>query len=207
MITPKTTPVPPAGRYPLTPEYEARRAELQRKDEAGIVIEGRNNRCIPSGLPDMQTFGFRIEANADYLTVIGGTGPTVRTLWLHRKNHTASKLLFPSFGGESLAHWEGSTLVVDTVGLDPTNEITYGLPSNDPDLHIIERFRLLSPTRLEVISTLESKVALTRPYTYRYVYARVAFHGATDYCQRPLVNNELDLTPPSGGYVPPGADR
>jgi hypothetical protein len=205
--SPKTTPVPPKGAIPLTARYEARRAELQKMDEAGVAIPGRNAKCIASGLPDMMTFGFRLEGNAEYLTMIGGTGPTIRLIWLNRKQHTPDNELFGTYGGESLGQWDGDTLVVDTVGLEKTNEITYALPVNDEHMHIVERLRLRKSDELEVVTTIESKLALTKPYTYTYVYGRNNTFGEIGYCDRPSVNSDYDLTPPEGGYVPPGADK
>lgn len=204
----KKGPVPDQGDIPFTPAYEARRAELMRMDKAGIVIPGRNAKCKPTGMPDMMTFGFIVSATADYMTVLGGYG-TFRPVYLNRKQHTASNVLFPTYQGENIAHWEGDTLVIDSIGYDPTNEITYGLAIDDPDMHIVERWKLINKNELEVSITINSKIALTRPYTYTMVYARrpsSELVGEVTYCDQPLVNDSLDLTPPSGGYIPPGAE-
>lgn len=200
-----TSPVPPKGVVPFSPTYEAKRAELERMDKAGEVIPGRNAKCIPGGMPDQLTFGFRIEANANYLTMIGGTGPTVRLIWLNKKTHTLDKLLFPTYGGESIAHWERDTLVIDTIGLNAGNELTYAMAADDEQLHIIERWRLHSATELEIITTIESSKALTKPWTFTNVYGRRALTGDIIYCDRPWSGVSSDLTPPPGGYVPPGA--
>lgn len=200
-------PVPPKGTVPLVPEMEAKRAELERMNKAGEVIPGRNAKCVPAGLPDMMVFGFNLWATAEYLIVYGGYG-TVRPVWLNRTEHTPDNKLFPSYQGESIGHWEGNTLVVDTVGLVAENEITYGLSLEDPDMHIVERFHLLNPGELEVVTTIESKKSLTKPWTYTNVYARRASSqlvGPITYCDQPTVNGSLNLTPPSGGYIPPGA--
>ena len=203
------TPVPAEGFIAFRPEYDAKRAELERQDNAGEIIKGRNAKCIPAGMPDMMTFGFNVFASADYLVVIGGYG-TVRPIWLKRKQHTASKLLFPTYQGESLGHWEGKTLVIDTVGLEPTNEITYALAANDPNLHTVERWSMPDVNTLKVVIRVDSPAALLKPWTYTMVYAR---HPASElvnegtYCDRPLTDNVMDLSPPSGGYIPPGADK
>lgn len=203
-------PVPSKGMIAFTPAYEAKREELARQDKTGEVIKGRNSRCIPSGLPDMMTFGFNVyAASADVLIVEGGYG-TVRPVWLKRKTHTPSNVLFPTYQGESLGHWEGKTLVIDTVGLDATNEITYALPADDPNMHITERWTLTDPNTLRVEITVDSKVAMEKPWTYVMVYGRrpeSEIVGEVTYCDRPLTNNAMDLSPPSGGYVPPGADK
>ncbi|MFT3906231.1 MAG: hypothetical protein QM718_08010 [Steroidobacteraceae bacterium] len=206
---PSGGPVPKEGFIKFKPEWEAKRKELARQEAAGEVIAGRNAKCIPTGLPDLYTFGFTITANADYLLVLGGYG-TIQPIYLNKKQHTAANLLFPSYQGESIGHWEGNTLVVDVVGLDPGNEITYALPLNDPNTHIVERWTLLDQNRLELVLRIEAPAALYEPWTYRMVYGRrpgSEVVGAITYCDRPSVNNSLDLTPPSDGYVPPGADR
>lgn len=201
-------PVPPKGTVPLVPAVEAKRAELERMNKAGEVIPGRNAKCIPAGLPDMMVFGFNVWATAEYLIVYGGYG-TVRPVWLNRTEHTPDNKLFPSYQGESIGRWDGDTLVVDTIGLVADNEITYGLSLEDPDMHIVERFRILNPRELEVVTTIESKKSLTKPWTYTNVYARRASSeliGPITYCDSPTVDDALDLTPPSGGYIPPGAE-
>jgi hypothetical protein len=200
-------PVPASSVVPLKPALESKRAELERKLKASEVILGRNSRCIPSGMPDMMGFGFNAWATADYLVVYGGYG-TVRPVWLNRSVHTPANQLFPTYQGESIGRWEADTLVVDTVGLEATNEITYGLSLDDPDMHIVERWRLRNPRELEVVTTIASEKSLTRPWTYTVVYGRrpsSELVGPITYCDQPLVNGSLNLTPPIGGYIPPGA--
>ena len=60
--------------------------------------------------------------------------------------------LFEAFSGESVGHWEGDTLVEDTIGLRPTNEFLYGVPG--PHMAITERFRKTGPDVLEVVSPI-----------------------------------------------------
>jgi hypothetical protein len=158
-------------------------------------------------MPDMMVFGFNVWATADYLVVYGGYG-TVRPVWLNRTTHTPANKLFATYQGESIGRWDGDTLVIDTMGLEASNEITYALSLNDPDMHIIERWRMLSVGELEVETTIESSKSLTKPWTYTVVYGRRPSDdlvGPITYCDRPTVNGSLDLTPPEGGYVPPGA--
>ena len=199
--------VPAKDSISLKPAYEARRAELERR-LGREVIEGRNSKCIPDGMPDMMEMGFRLEVNAEYMTMIGGNGPTIRLIWLNRPEHTPDNLLFPTYGGEAIAHWEEDTLVIDTIGLNSGNELSYGLAADDDQLHIVERWMLISPSDLEVITTIESPAALVEPWTYKITYARQPVTGGITYCDSPVINyNTLDLTPPKGGYIPPGAEE
>lgn len=202
-------PVPRQGDLPLLPELEAKRAELERLQKANETLPGRNSKCVPAGLPDMMVFGFNVWATAEYLVLHGGYG-TLRPVWLNRATHTAAEALFPSYQGESIGKWQGNTLVIDTIGIERSNEVTYALSLDDPDMHIIERWTLLNPKELQVITTIESSRALSKPYTYTNIYIRrpsAEIISPITYCDSPLINGEMDLTPPSGGYIPPGADQ
>ena len=51
--------------------------------------------------------------------------------------------MIPSFNGESVGHWEGDTLVVDTIGfVDDHHWLDSGIPLSDKT-HMVERMRLL----------------------------------------------------------------
>ncbi len=63
----------------------------------------------------------------------------IRKIDLNRKHVAPPE---PSWWGDSVGHWEGSTLVVDTKGFgDPIWINDKGLPVS-PELHIMERVRL-----------------------------------------------------------------
>ena len=79
--------------------------------------------------------------------------------------------LEPSRYGDSVGHWEGDTLAVDTVGLDKRSWVDgFGTPHTDK-LHVVERYHLRSPDTLEVSFTVDDPGAFTTPWsaiaTYR----------------------------------------
>jgi hypothetical protein len=204
----KKGPVPAKGELPLTPEMEARRAKLEAMDKANIVLPGRNARCLPGGIFDQFTFGFRVEANSEYMLVIGGEGPTLRPVWLKRTQHTPDNLLFPTYQGESLGHMDGNTLVIDTTGIDENDEFTYALSSLDPKVHVVERWRLNNPNELQVDGTVESKKDFTAPWHFTMIYGRAPLTNQFNYCDDPSKNASLNTTnPPADRFVPPGADQ
>ena len=49
----------------------------------------------------------------------------------------------PTYMGHSIGHWEGSTLVVDTVGLVESTPIDWLGTPHSADLHLLERYRRL----------------------------------------------------------------
>jgi len=66
--------------------------------------------------------------------------------------------------GHSIGRWDGDTLVVDTVGLDPLTWIDgLGHPHTDA-LHIEERIRRISETQLEIQFRFDDPGAYTQPW-------------------------------------------
>jgi hypothetical protein len=85
-----------------------------------------------------------------------------------------SKNLKPSWSGESIGHYEGDELVVDTIGIAGKAPIDKFFTPHTDQLHLIERFRLTSGgDRLEVSVRFEDPGAFTVPWNGKIVYQRV----------------------------------
>ncbi len=84
-------------------------------------------------------------------------------IWMDGRGHPEN--LTPTYHGHSIGHWEGDTLVVDTVGF---NEKMWfdsdGSPHTD-QLHIIERYTRLSVERLQYDISIDDPGAYTRPWS------------------------------------------
>jgi len=91
----------------------------------------------------------RITQNKDTVALEYGQLGLKRTVYMNVKEHPHN--LKPSRTGHSIGHWEGDTLVVDTVGFAP-GFLTTPVRNSDK-LHVVERFAL-DP----------QKMALTRSY-------------------------------------------
>lgn len=120
-------------------------------------------RCKPAGGPRqvMSPYGFEIvdmpELQRVYI-IMTSNAMTYRTIYMDGREHP--KDLQPSYFGHSVGHWEGDTLVVDSVGY---NEVSWqnrdGLP-NTSQLHLVERF-----TRRDM-NTMDYKVLIDDPGAY-----------------------------------------
>jgi len=204
----KKGPVPDKGELPLTPMMEAKRARLWAMDKANVVLPGRNASCLPGGIFDQFTFGFRVEANSEYMLVIGGEGPTLRPVWLKKKSHTPDNLLFPTYQGESIGHLEGNILVIDTVGINEDDEITYALSAQDPNMHVVEHWKLNNLNELQVDAWATDPKAFYRPWHFTMIYGRAPLTNQFSYCDDPSKADELNINnPPTDRFIPPGADR
>jgi hypothetical protein len=75
--------------------------------------------------------------------------------------------------GHSIGHWEGDTLVVDTIGIKTITELGAGMKHSDK-LHITERIHLAKddPNQLIDEMTLEDPVALEAPYHRTFTFKR-----------------------------------
>jgi hypothetical protein len=81
----------------------------------------------------------------------------------------------PTLYGDSIGHWEGQTLVVDTVGILPQAMVAIneaiGVP-NDGDMHVLERIHLEGADTLHDELTITAPRILTRPWHTTRIYTR-----------------------------------
>jgi len=100
-----------------------------------------------------------------------------RHLYLDRATHIDKEIFDPTTNGDSIAHWEGDTLVADTTGFEPEHGLT-AIPGGGfrtADAHLVERFRLLkNGSVLSVSSTWSDPKVFRAPHTYEYRYQRAA---------------------------------
>lgn len=190
---------------PLRPEYLARKEAQTRNRAEGRQIVTSDAQCIPAGMPRMMlNASFEILVRPDSLGLVtAGGGLQIRNLWTDGRKHTPADDLFDSFSGESVGRWEGETLVVDTIGLRPTNEFLYGVQGHA--MTVTERFRKTGPDVLQVVTVVNDPVVFTTPWTYTTNYKRTYARTITEqnYCVAALdreVNKDgveiFDLTPP-----------
>jgi hypothetical protein len=126
---------------PEAAEAVRRRGEMATR---GTIAADLHNSCWPEPPPYAmaQQFGVNILQRKDEITLIYLLGNTVRHVRLNSR-HPAN--LTPSWQGDSIGHYEGDTLVVDTIGIKtaPISTVDpFGTPHSDA-LHVIERYRLI----------------------------------------------------------------
>jgi len=133
-------------------------AEIVKKmgeiSKTGDAFPTAHNQCWPE--PPPYIFGNRetqILQLRDRVLLIYSHGPQTRTIRLN----SAHPKVTPSWYGDSIGHYEGGTLVVDTVGIKvaPLSTVDrYGTPHTDA-LHVVERYSLIDPNS----STAEARPA------------------------------------------------
>jgi hypothetical protein len=110
---------------------------------AGVAYPTPSNQCWPGGVPYIfWNFAMQMLQQQDKITIIYYFDNEFRQV---RMNQPHPARVAPSWYGDSVGHYEGDTLVVDTVAIKigPFAMIDmYGTP-HSPGLHVVERYRLL----------------------------------------------------------------
>ena len=112
---------------------------------AGIGDPNPRNQCWPAGVPFVFTNGpTQLVQQPDRVTILYGYDHQVRRV---RLNEPHPAQVTPSWYGDSVGHYEGDTLVVDTVAIKLGRYSMvdwYGTP-HTAALHVVERYRLIDP--------------------------------------------------------------
>ena len=142
---------------------------------AGKVPFIARERCWPAGVPGYDIYNrgqpVHIVQAKDQVVMINELYASTRRIYLnvpHTKNPK------PSWYGESVGHYEGDTLVVDTIGLnDKTFVDNYRTP-HTTQMHVVERFKMIDGGKtLEVKIRVDDPGAFNMPWTARSTWRRV----------------------------------
>jgi hypothetical protein len=147
-------------------------AEAMRKSNEEVLagkypFTARSN-CLPAGVPGFSFFVvepvFFAQSPKEILITYSGD-QQVRRVWMNVP-HTANPK--PSWYGESVGHYEGDTLVVDTIGLnDRTFLDNYRTPHTEK-LHVVERYRLTNDGQV-----LEAQIRVEDPDTFNQPWSGI----------------------------------
>ena len=109
-------------RPKLTPEAQTRNQEDQKINTANHRLIGEaHTKCWPTGMPGLMQppFGIEFLQTKGRITILSEVSNLPRTIYLDEKTHPDS--IIPGWNGHSIGHWDGGTLVVDTIGFNGRN--------------------------------------------------------------------------------------
>ena len=160
---------PADGRIPpLTPEAAERTAARSAylRDHPADSWEDRSlgDRCIlgfnagPPMVPSAYNNNVQLLQTPDHVVILNEMVHNARIVPLDGRPYGA----IPQWVGDSRAHWEEATLVVETRGFGEQVGSRGGATAN---LHVVERFTLVGPDSLRYEFTLEDPETWTRPWT------------------------------------------
>ena len=133
---------------------------------AGKIAPDAHTSCHPMGAPYiLQVRGpVQFLQTRDFVQIIYADNNQRRLVHLNRPHSPSPE---PSWFGESVGHYEGDTLVVDTIGI-AVHEVSaidrFGTPHTEA-MHLIERYRL-APDRssISVVFTVNDPGTFTSPW-------------------------------------------
>ncbi|HEY7300691.1 MAG TPA: hypothetical protein VH684_22570 [Xanthobacteraceae bacterium] len=164
---------PPDGRFPpMTPEGKRRmerRAEVRHNTELGHPIadswEDRplQERCLlglnagPPMFPGAYNNNVQIFQNGNFVVLLNEMVHDARVIPMDGRPHGH----IPQWKGDSRGHWEGDTLVVDTINFKRDTT----LPGSTANMHLTERLTRADPDTLVYEFTVDDPTTWTRPWT------------------------------------------
>jgi hypothetical protein len=94
----------------------------------------------------------------------------VRHVYTDGRGIPAEDDRWPTTWGTSVGHWEGGTLVVDTVSVRNPPRYFFSSPPLSEQAHYVERIRKVGPDRIESVMTIEDPVTLAEPWVINLTY-------------------------------------
>ena len=146
------------GKIPYTPEARVQREEnrkqwLERDPEV---------KCFMPGVPRAvyMPFPFQILQNESAIFIAYEFAGAARELYLE----DVGPAEVDSWMGQSVAHWEGDTLVVDVTGQTDQTWFDRSGAHHSNQLHVVERYTLVSPNHIQYEALIEDPEVFTRPW-------------------------------------------
>jgi hypothetical protein len=160
--------------------------EVMKKDNdevlAGKVAFTTGSSCMPSGVPGFMGNGgpnptyFLQTANEVWII----HGEQVRRVYMNVPHSANSK---PSWYGESVGHYEGDTLVVDTIGQNDKLPVDVYRTPHTEKLHVVERWRMTDDGKmLEATFTVDDPNTYYQPWTGMRRYRRAPLEISENVC-------------------------
>jgi hypothetical protein len=162
--------------------------ERMKKDNdevlAGKIAFTARSSCRPAGVPGFMAYGganpvFFVQTPKEVWMIYSGN-QEVRRIYLDVPHSENPK---PSWYGESVGHYEGDTLVIDTIGMnDKTVVDPYRTPHTEK-LHVVERWKMIEGgTAMEASFTVDDPDTFYEPWSAMRRYRRVKQEMLEEVC-------------------------
>jgi hypothetical protein len=129
----------------------------------GPEDSGLSSDCMPLGVPQelYVPYQWQIVQGLDRVVILYEYPHVFRVIPTKGGPHQAD--LDPTWMGDAIGHWEGDTLVVDTIGFNDRTEVPGGYKHTEA-LHVVERFRRTKFDNLEYLATIEDPNVFEKPW-------------------------------------------
>ena len=145
-----------------------------------------NSSVGPPMMPMIYNNNYQIVQNADYVAMSAEMMHDTRIFRINSEHQPAA---IHKWMGDSVAEWEGDTLVIHTRNMHP-QQSHFG---SGPGLEVTERLRMVSADKIVYSFTMQDDIAYTQPWT-----AEMVFH------RRPPEERIYEFACHEGNYALPG---
>jgi hypothetical protein len=155
----RTTATPPK----LTPEGQRLLDEFEAGKAEGRNLQTQAANCVPNGMPGIMRLPYPIEFvySPGRVNILIETYSEIRRIYVDGRPLPEDP--DPFFNGHSVGHWEGDTLVVDTIGISPQVSVIPGLRATE-QTRFQERITRVAPDRLVDEITIIDPTLFAEPY-------------------------------------------
>ena len=162
----KFDPKPTARRDEIPARFNTARMNRHDRPEDGALAD----RCLTGGLPEFGAISYRRIVQTPggisiYYDVGQGQG-WQRNIVMNSSLHLPPNIR--QWYGDSRAHWEGKSLVIDVTNFSPKTDYR----GSRENLHLIERWTRTGPRTLEYQVTIEDPAVWTRPWTVKQEFTK-----------------------------------
>ena len=151
---------PPDGLIP----YQPWAAEKAKDNFEHHLADEPELHCYMSGVPKQTyvQFGFQILQPAGYVVMNWEFMHSYRIIPTDNREHTLGPNVH-LFQGDSVGHWDGDTLVVDTTNLNDRTWFDTAGNFHSDQLHVVEKFTMVNDRTINYEATMEDPKVFTRP--------------------------------------------
>jgi hypothetical protein len=161
------------------------------------VLESFNNRgiddpnglCLPPGVPRATLVGLfpiQIIQTPRQIVILYEYMNVFRVIPLDAKHREDA---VPTYMGDSVGHWEGDTLIVDSIAFNDKTWLTGTGTFHSESLHVTERYTRVDKDQINYEARIEDPNVLARPWTIR---TTMMLREGTHLQEYVCVENNLD---------------
>jgi hypothetical protein len=148
---------------PLTPAFRARHQKTIDNLKKGIEWDVLSD-CLPEGYPRINATLFFQEyaLTAKQIWMLYLPMNETRRIYTDGRGHFPDDAAYPSIDGDSIAFWDGDTLIVHTTNLRASdNGYARNGPPQSDDVTTVERWRKINPKQIVVQTTVYDPTGMT----------------------------------------------
>jgi hypothetical protein len=175
---------PPNGRFPaMTPaaakKYQEMHAWLAQHADDGPETRTLSDQCLifsqsgPPFIPGNYNNFYQIAQAPGVVAIFSEMGHQARIIPITDRPHLPPNIR--QWAGDSVGHWEGESLVIDTTNFRAADQSRFGVQydgMSDENLHVTERLTRTGPNTITYRATVVDPTVYTQPWTLEFPMAK-----------------------------------